>query len=556
MSLKYWMAELPPTPNKKGNNMEENRNDELELLDVEEPSTDLKATKKKEKKKKEKKPRVKWKELPAEVRKKKRKKYIWIGVGVLFLFFFIVTKISAANAKMPVTTVTASLGDVESTISTSGKVESDVIKTYYSQIGGTIGTIPVKEGQAVKAGDVLLYFDEQSLAIASIDAQAAALTSEGNYKATMLQDNKNHMRLAEANINLDVLEQQITGYKAFIKEQEIKYEDTRNAKKASLSALGMELAKRQADGEDVADEMAEYQYCVETLDMSKELVEIQRTIDEAKEMLSGFEEYEAEMKSQKASTQDNVLSETSREAQKTSNEANQLKNMQMVDYATSVENGLKADFDGVITQMQVAQGTPVTNGTALVTIASNSQVHVTINLSKSDLAKVKEGQKADVTIAGKKYEGQVSFINHVATTNSNNMPVIEAQIAITNADEEIYLGVEAKVVIYAEKAQGVILVPVEAVNADKNGDFVYIVENNIVVRKEVVTGVSSDSYIEVVSGLSVDDQVMIDISLDIEEGMEVMAIPETDMMEMSASTDTSVTEADASVEMEISIESE
>ena len=550
--------------------MEENRNDELEILDVEDLSTesnadDIEESKgkskgRKEKKKKEKKPRIKWKELPAEVRKKKRKRYIWIGVGVVILFFFIVSKISAANAKMPVTTEYVEIGDVESTISTSGKVESDVIKTYYSQIGGNIGSIPVKEGQAVKSGEVLLYFEEQSLAIASKDAQAAALTSEGSYNDSITQNSQNQARLTEATVNLEVLEQQITDYKAFIKQQETKYEDTRNAKKASLSALGMELSKRQADGEDVADEMAEYQYSVETLDMSKDLVEIQRTIDDAKEILANLEEYEAEMKSQKSSTQDSIMSETTKEAKKTTNEATQLKNMQMVDYAASVESGLKADFDGVITEMKVAEGTPVTNGSALLTIASNSQVHVTINLSKSDLAKVKEGQQADVTIAGKKYEGQVSFINHVATTNANNMPVIEAQIAITNADEEIYLGVEAKVVIYAEKAEDVLLVPVEAVNADKNGDFVYIVENNLVVRKDVITGVSSDTYIEIVSGLNENDQVMTEISLDIVEGMEVMAIPEADMMgtetELSTATDTSEPETDVSVETETSVESE
>lgn len=537
--------------------MEENRNDELEVLDMEELGTGKKAQKKKKvKKKKEKKPHIKWKELPVEVRKKKRKRYIWIGVGVIVLFFFAVSKISAANAKTPVKTVAASLGDVESTISTSGKVESDVSKTYYSLIGGSIGTIPVKEGQAVKAGDVLLYFDEQSLAIASMDAQAAALTSEGNYTDSMTQNTKNQARLTEATVNLKVLEQQITDYKAFIKQQEIKYEDTRNAKMKSLSAWERELSKKQADGEDVADEMAEYKYSAETVDMSQELVDIQRTINDAKEILGNLEAYEAEMKTQKTSTQDSVLSETAKAAQKTSNEATQLRNMQMVDYATSVENGLKSDFDGVITKMQVAEGTPVTSGTALVTVESNSQVHVTINLSKSDLAKVEEGQKAEVTIAGKKYEGQVSFINHVATINANNMPVVEAQIAITNADEEIYLGVEAKVVIYAQKAQGVLLVPVEAVNADKDGDFVYVVENNVVVRKDVVTGVSSDSYIEVVSGLEADDQVMTEISLDIKEGMEVMAIPETDMMEMSESSDNSATETDASVDMESSVESE
>lgn len=59
-----------------------------------------------------------------------------------------------------------------------------------------------------------------------------------------------------------------------------------------------------------------------------------------------------------------------------------------------------------------------------------------------------------------------------------------------------------------------------------------------------------------VSGLKENDQVMTEISLNIEEGMEVMAIPETDMMEMSEVADDSVTETDASVEMEISIESE
>ena len=42
--------------------------------------------------KKEKQPRVKWKELPAEVRKKKRKKYIWITVGVVVAVIFVASK--------------------------------------------------------------------------------------------------------------------------------------------------------------------------------------------------------------------------------------------------------------------------------------------------------------------------------------------------------------------------------------------------------------------------------------------------------------------------------
>lgn len=517
-----------------------------EAVNVTETSDDVNKAKK-SKKVREKKPHTKWKDLPLEVRKKKKKRYIWGGAAALILVFFISSTISASNAKLPVETKSVEFGDVEATISTSGKVESDLTKTYYSQIAGNIGTIPIKQGQAVKAGEVLLYFEEQSLAIASKDAEAAALISEGNYKDTMNQNNKTVAKLNEANINLGVLEQQIMDYTAFVKQQEQKYQDRYNAKRASLSALGMELSKKQADGEDVSDELAEYQYMVETFEIDKELQDIQSTINEAKEILGNLEEYKAEMKSQKSATQDSVMSQTTKDAQKTSNEAAQLKNAQMLDYASAVTEGLKADFAGVITELAVAEGAPVMSGGALVTVASNEKVHVTVNLSKTDLVKVKEGQKADVTVAGKKYEGEVSFINRMATTNANNMPVVAAQIAITNADEEIYLGVEAKVVIYAQKSENVLLVPVEAVNSDKNGDFVYVVEDGIVVRKDVITGVSSDTHIEIISGVNENDQVMTEISLTVEEGMEVMGMPAEDTRDetdVSEGNDTSVTATD------------
>ena len=112
------------------------------------------------------------------------------------------------------------------------------------------------------------------------------------------------------------------------------------------------------------------------------------------------------------------------------------------------------------------------------------------------------------------------------------------------------MGIEAKVVIYSDKSENVLVVPVETVNSDKNGDFVYIVENNIVVRKDVVTGVSSDTYIEVTDGLNENDQVMTDISIDITEGMEVMVM--TDMTGVSEE----MTEATGGAQLEISVESE
>lgn len=473
-----------------------------------------------EKVKKEKKPRVKLKDLPKDVRKKKIRKYIVIGIAVLIVFFIAFSKISAANAKFPVSTVAAKTGDVEAVVATSGNVESDIKKTYYTQIAGTIGDVSVKAGQTVEEGDVLLSFDEQSLTIARQNTQAAVLESNGTYADTMNKNAKTAGKLTEATVNLDVLEQQITDYKAFVKEQERKYEDIKNKRQASLYAAQLEATK---NGD--TEQLNEIQYGLSTLTISQDLVDIQRTIDDAKETLNNLESYKTEMKSQKSATEDNVMSQTTSEAKKTAKEANVAQNQMIVDYADALAGGLKADFSGVVTEVNAATDAPVASGAALLTVSSNKQVHVTVTLSKTDLTKVAVGQKADITIAGKEYEGEVSLINHMATMNNNNTPVVSAQIAITNADADIYLGIEAKVKIHAQKSEGVLLVPVEAVNSDKSGDFVYTVENGIVTRKNVVSGVSSDEHIEIVEGLKENDQVIIGISTAVTEGMEVMAIP-------------------------------
>ena len=60
-----------------------------------------------------------------------------------------------------------------------------------------------------------------------------------------------------------------------------------------------------------------------------------------------------------------------------------------------------------------------------------------IEVTKYDLPKIEIGQKVDVTIAGKEYEGEVSKINKVAAANSQGTPVVGAEVHIKNPDEDI-----------------------------------------------------------------------------------------------------------------------
>lgn len=154
------------------------------------------------------------------------------------------------------------------------------------------------------------------------------------------------------------------------------------------------------------------------------------------------------------------------------------------------EGGIKADFDGVITEMSVVEGSTPTVGAQMVTLESTEKVKVEISVSKYDLQKIAVGQEVDVTIAGNVYQGKVSKINGMATTNNSGAAVVGVEIKIENPDSGIFLGVEAKVAVHTDVAEQVLVVPIEVINSDLEGSFVYAVENGILIKKRITTGIS------------------------------------------------------------------
>lgn len=100
------------------------------------------------------------------------------------------------------------------------------------------------------------------------------------------------------------------------------------------------------------------------------------------------------------------------------------------------------------------------------------------------------------------------------------------EIKIVNPDSDVILGVEAKVVISTAKESDAVLIPVTAVNVDMEGEFVYVVEESILVKKKITTGISSDTMVQVTEGLKEGDQVVTNVSANLMEGMTVMALPQ------------------------------
>ncbi len=257
----------------------------------------------------------------------------------------------------------------------------------------------------------------------------------------------------------------------------------------------------------------------------KALTEKEREVLKQKEILSDYEKYKQEMESQKASSESGKLNSYAQKELAANSEASSLSQKMAEEDLKTAKEGIKADFTGIITELNVEEGAPATNGMRLLKLESSQSVMLDISVSKYDLNKLAIGQTADVMAGNRKYEGTVSKINRMAVTGASGTPTVSAQIHIKNPDSNIILGTEAKAAIHTASAKGVVIVPVEALSADKEGDFCYIIQDGIVVKRRVVTGVSSDSYVEITEGLLEGEAVITSMDSMIEEGLAVTAVP-------------------------------
>ena len=491
---------------------------------------------------------------------KKRKKIIRTIVLLVVIAaiagLFVFAKIQSANAGTPVTTIEATKGTVQQTLSTSGTVQSNTTKQYFSNVALPITKVNVKVGDAVKKGDVLFTFDKDQLEN-QIKIQKSTMAADaGSYSGSIYKNNQTISKLGEANTNLPVINQQtddvqaqIDALNAQINKKNAEYTSEQNDIQKSIDGINNEMNKWNLS-QDTSDAMNEKkQVSMDTVTQQQMKLEDSKAAQSADKEIQGWKDQitvlqrsiteltgdKTTMESQQTTSKDGALDGGSLTNLSETLEVKKLTAQQTLDSLTKVQGGVKADFNGIITDVKAVAGSTGVVGTEVMEEQSLEDVSVTMSVTKYDIDKIKKGEKATVTIAGTDYEGEITRINQMAVKNANGTPVISTEITIKNPDNNIYLGVEAKITVYCAKIDNVVTLPIECINTDKNGDFVYIVKDGVLTREKVTLGISSDEDVEVKDGVAVGDQIVSGVTADMTEGMKVTAVPQTDETSASGS---------------------
>lgn len=170
---------------------------------------------------------------------------------------------------------------------------------------------------------------------------------------------------------------------------------------------------------------------------------------------------------------------------------------------------IRAPLGGVVANRNVTVGQVLSQGVTLLTVADISSVYAVVNIEQENIAQVKPGLKASVTLdsyLGKTFAGVVDIINPIASKSSR---VFETKIKINNKDGALKPGMFAKVEIKTGGVEEVATVPRDALTSSEGLYFVFIASDGKAVRRQVQIGRMIDQLVEVKSGIEHGQRVIV-----------------------------------------------
>jgi membrane fusion protein, multidrug efflux system len=172
---------------------------------------------------------------------------------------------------------------------------------------------------------------------------------------------------------------------------------------------------------------------------------------------------------------------------------------------------VRATSAGVVTQKFVEAGDAVPSGEPLFVVADVRTLVVRVGVTDAHAAGFTVGQPARITVdamPGRTWEGTIRRIFPSADPDTRLHPV-EFALAPGGDGPPPAPGYMARVRIDADSRPDVLAVPNEALLASAGqSPFVYVVEDERLVRREVVPGASRGDWTEMVEGLAAGDLVV------------------------------------------------
>lgn len=450
-----------------------------------------------------------------------KNKYL-IGSGIFLVLIILIIGINKQEDTDMVRSSPA-FGDIISTISLSGRVESTDSVSLRFSTAGTVSEINVTVGQNVTEGQRLASLDSRSLfadlqkAQANLDLiKAESKVSNANLdravKSAYIELLNNDLQAypkdsdedynveppvvsgfytgeEEGVYNIDVYSSAASSGFSF-RYSGLEKQNTGTVNQYSTSKLGEKGLFLQFDSDG-------------NYSRTEWIIPIPN--NRSSTYASAFNKYKEALANRDAAESSNISVEISNAKIKQA-EA-EIARIQ----ADISERVIRAPFSGVVSFVGPEVGETASATDIAVSLLSEDSFDIKIQIPEVDLSKISVGQNAEIELdayPGEKFEGYVSSIDP-AETIVDGVSVYEASVYLNEQNSKIKSGMTANVNIVSGAKENVLRIQKQFIEEDEMGEYVYVYMNEESVKTYITTGfVGTDGFVEVLGGLSESDIII------------------------------------------------
>lgn len=179
---------------------------------------------------------------------------------------------------------------------------------------------------------------------------------------------------------------------------------------------------------------------------------------------------------------------------------------------------ITAPIDGMVIGTPTPAGQTVAQGISspqvIMTIADMSKMQIKVLVDESDIGRVQTGQEVSFTVDSyttQTFTGKVTRISRSATTSSN-VVYYPVYVDVDATQSLLYPTMTARVTVKVRESKNTLVVPLSAVKEEKGQKYVQLMVNGTQQNTPVSIGLSDDEKIEILSGLSEGDSIILPAS--------------------------------------------
>lgn len=392
---------------------------------------------------------------------KYKKKYVILSV-LLVIAFVIVFSFLSGGRSYEGKTSKAELGTIRRTLEETGTVFSKRVNTFYSDMSRRVEALNVSVGDKVKKGDVILVYENNfDLEIERANKQIEAITASYNesIKGADFQE------ISNVKLNISTIETNLNFARGNLEKIATLYENN---------------AVSQVEYDEAKNNVAVLENQLQEANNNYSML-IQGVSSNVKK------QYEAQI--------DEVM-------------------IQIKILEKNIEqSSIKSEFDGIITELNVHQGSMTQTGVPVVEIQDDSSLGIYVELLAEDAMETIKGMPFNIIKDNEvKKELSISRIYPKAQAKISDLGVEQKRVRIeADLDDAAYkLGSEVDVEIVLQEKTDVLLVNKDAVYEKEHKKYVTLINGKEQLETEITTGIEDDNNVEVLSGLGEKDEVLIE----------------------------------------------